>query len=89
MNRWSHSSFPGELLIPQEAIEDARYRSGPTRVRQREQRFKGSVIARIAEAVEAGPLLLLRRCFDARARVRVVTRHARGIRGAATGDDLC
>ncbi len=36
----------------------------------------------------AGPLALLGRCFAERGRVRVVTRHARGVRGAATGAHL-
>lgn len=32
-----------------------------------------------------GPLQLLQRCCENRTRVRVVTRHARGVRGVATG----
>jgi small nuclear ribonucleoprotein (snRNP)-like protein len=35
--------------------------------------------------LQAGPLLLLRQAYEARAAVRVVTRHARGVRGVATG----
>ncbi|KAK9830583.1 hypothetical protein WJX81_001418 [Elliptochloris bilobata] len=44
-------------------------------------------LARIAVcAGAAGPLALLGRCFAECSRVRVVTRHARGVRGAATGE---
>ena len=32
-----------------------------------------------------GPLALLKRAYDAKSRVRVVTRHARGVRGSAVG----
>ena len=42
-------------------------------------------IDEMADAVRAGPLLLLRRLRDERAAVRVVTRHERGLRGVATG----
>lgn len=39
----------------------------------------------IAAGVQQGPLTLLRRAYKARGAVRVVTRHARGVRGVATG----
>ena len=45
-------------------------------------------LQRVMDAVPGeGPLGLLRRCYAARAttRVRVVTRHRRGVRGVATG----
>ncbi len=42
-------------------------------------------IDEMADAVRAGPLLLLRRLREQRAAVRVVTRHERGLRGVATG----
>jgi len=46
----------------------------------------GTALARIAaRAGAAGPLALLARCLAARGRVRVVTRHARGVRGVAIG----
>ena len=35
--------------------------------------------------LQAGPLMLLKQAYEARAAVRVVTRHARGVRGVATG----
>ena len=44
-----------------------------------------SVIARIATASASGPLVLLKRAFDAGGTVRVVTRHGRGVRGTAIG----
>lgn len=34
---------------------------------------------------QAGPLMLLKQAYEARAAVRIVTRHARGVRGVATG----
>ena len=42
-----------------------------------------------ARAGASGPLALLARCMAERGRVRVVTRHARGVRGAATGAPCC
>lgn len=39
----------------------------------------------IAQRVKQGPLLQLRGWYTQRQRVRVVTRHERGIRGTATG----
>ena len=35
--------------------------------------------------LQAGPLMLLKQAYEARGAVRVVTRHARGVRGVATG----
>lgn len=49
------------------------------------EELKQSAIERIAQGVVKGPLLLLRKCYNEGGRVRVVSRHARGIRGAATG----
>lgn len=39
----------------------------------------------IAETVHKGPLLLLRRAYEDSLEVRLVTRHARGVRGVAIG----
>ncbi len=39
----------------------------------------------IAAGITEGPLLLLRSCYEDQCRVRVVTRHVRGVRGAAVG----
>ncbi len=53
------------------------------------RRQRSNPIDAIAERVQAGPLLLLKRCYQQRARVRVLTRHARGVRGSAEGTPLC
>ena len=39
----------------------------------------------ITEAAGPGPLHMLKGAYDTGGRVRIVTRHARGIRGTATG----
>lgn len=44
-----------------------------------------SPIEELASRVREGPLTLLRRAYAARARLRVVTRHGRGVRGVAEG----
>ena len=44
-----------------------------------------STLDRIAGAAGVGPLAALKRAYDAGGRVRVVTRHGRGVRGQATG----
>lgn len=49
------------------------------------RRLKSSPLDQIAECVRDGPLLLLKRCYQQRAHVRVVTRHARGVRGTSEG----
>ena len=43
------------------------------------------MISDCAGAVPEGPLSLLRRAMQLQLSVRVVTRHARGVRGVATG----
>ncbi len=54
--------------------------------RERErQAEKGSALDRLAARITKGPLMLLRRCYERRMAVRVVTRHAHGVRGVATG----
>lgn len=47
---------------------------------------EGTALQRIAAAVPEGPLSLLRRAVQTQRPLRVVTRHARGVRGVATGD---
>ena len=47
---------------------------------------EGTALQRIAAAVPEGPLSLLRRAMQTQRLLRVVTRHARGVRGVATGD---
>ncbi|KAK9793234.1 hypothetical protein WJX73_010103 [Symbiochloris irregularis] len=46
---------------------------------------RSCTLQRIADQVKAGPLLLLKQSMAAQQQVRVTTRHARGIRGIATG----
>ncbi|KAK9818736.1 hypothetical protein WJX74_005626 [Apatococcus lobatus] len=46
---------------------------------------KGSALERLVARVTRGPLLLLRRCYENKTAVRVVTRHSHGVRGVATG----
>ncbi|KAL4419355.1 hypothetical protein ABPG77_001582 [Micractinium sp. CCAP 211/92] len=53
--------------------------------KREQQQQRSNPIDAIAERVQAGPLLLLKRCYQQRARVRVLTRHARGVRGSAEG----
>ena len=48
-------------------------------------RLRTNPLNLIAARVRAGPLLLLKRCYQERSRVRVVTRHARGVRGSSEG----
>ena len=48
-------------------------------------RQRTNPLQEIAEQVRQGPLLLLRRWCEQRQAVRVVTRHERGVRGAAVG----
>lgn len=54
---------------------------GGHRLRRQRVNPLEEMVARVAE----GPLTLLKRAYAARARVRVVTRHATGVRGVATG----
>lgn len=44
-----------------------------------------SALDLIAEAAGPGPLHMLKGAYDSGGRVRIVTRHARGVRGTATG----
>jgi small nuclear ribonucleoprotein (snRNP)-like protein len=48
-------------------------------------RSRRNPLQEIMDAVTSGPLLLLKRACADRARVRVVTRHSRGVRGTAVG----
>ena len=47
--------------------------------------LKTNPIDAIVQRVREGPLLLLKACYQQRSRVRVVTRHAHGVRGASEG----
>ena len=54
-------------------------------LRLQHQRLKVNPIDQLADQIERGPLLLLKNCYKAQGSVRVVTRHAHGIRGIAKG----
>ena len=74
------------VLVLQEEVEEQRNKSGPARVRRQASEWKESAVEKIAQQVRKGPLLLLQQCYFLGARVRVATRHARGVRGNCTGE---
>ncbi|KAL4440475.1 hypothetical protein ABPG75_003476 [Micractinium tetrahymenae] len=79
---------PGRTAKSKEAAEAAaREKSRLTYLQHKreQQQQKSNPIDQITERVREGPLLLLKRCYQQRARVRVLTRHARGVRGSAEG----
>lgn len=49
------------------------------------RRARRNPLQEVMGAVAAGPLLLLRRACAERGRIRVITRHARGVRGTSVG----
>lgn len=51
-------------------------------------RLKSNPLDQIAQRIREGPLLLLKRCYQERRRLRVVTRHSHGVRGSSEGRDL-
>lgn len=51
----------------------------------RREQLKQNVLQQLVERVQEGPLTLLKRCLLERRSVRVVTRHAHGVRGVAVG----
>ena len=65
--------------------ELAKHRTAAVMNREQGQAEKGNTLDRITEKFKEGPLLLLRRYYRTRVRLRVVTRHASGVRGTATG----
>ena len=77
-----------EAAAARRAADPARAAAKAAMDRQRAARREAqgpSVLDRIAEAAVVGPLAALGRAYEAGGRVRVVTRHARGVRGHATG----
>lgn len=68
-----------------EAAERARARTSVVAARSAARAQRSNPIEEVAARVREGPLALLRRAYAARARVRVVTRHGRGVRGVAEG----
>ncbi|KAK9808638.1 hypothetical protein WJX72_000999 [[Myrmecia] bisecta] len=73
-----------EAAIQNEAT--SRHRKIAVQSRQEQTALRGpSMLDRIAQRIKDGPLLLLKACYQQKRTIRVVTRHARGIRGTATG----
>ena len=80
--------FPVPEQAAQAALERARARTVTVRSRQEAALAaeRPPALQRIAAAVPEGPLSLLRKCCGSRElKLRVVTRHQRGVRGVATG----
>ena len=67
------------------AAERAKQRTSYVQQQRERARPRVNPIDELAAAVREGPLLLLKTAYQARRRVRVVTRHGRGVRGAAEG----
>lgn len=67
------------------ARERAKLRLSYVAHKKEQQSWQADPLEQVAAAVREGPLLLLRACMQSRRSVRVVTRHAAGVRGAATG----
>lgn len=76
------------FLHLQEDIEQQKSKSGPARVRRLASEWKESAVEKIAQNVRKGPLLFLKQTYFLGNRIKVYTRHARGIRGSCTGS-LC
>lgn len=80
--------LPALEQAAQAALERARARTVTVRSRQEAAAAaaRPPALQRVADAVPDGPLSLLRRCHGSRElKLRVVTRHRRGVRGIATG----
>ena len=80
---------PKCIAALQEELEERRSRSGVARMRRFREEISGSAVERIAQSVNTGPLMLLRQCQFGGARVKLVTRHSRGVRGTCTGEACC
>ncbi|DBA75848.1 hypothetical protein WJX77_004367 [Trebouxia sp. C0004] len=65
--------------------ELAKHRTTAVLKREQDWAAKGNTLDKITEKFKEGPLLLLRRYYKTSVRLQVVTRHASGIRGTATG----
>jgi small nuclear ribonucleoprotein (snRNP)-like protein len=82
-------SFPSAAARPNNLNEA---RAGPSladqakhHVRAISKAEKINPLDQIASRVKEGPLLLLKRAYQQKCRVRVVTRHGHGVRGVAEG----
>ena len=65
--------------------ELAKHRTAAVLKREQGRAAKGNTLDKITEKFREGPLLLLRRYYKTSVRLQVVTRHASGVRGTATG----
>lgn len=66
-------------------LKAASFKERATRMQQRVEESISYSLEKVHSYVKPGPLQQLKVWYDARARVRVVTRHARGVRGVAEG----
>ncbi|KAL4856350.1 Small nuclear ribonucleoprotein Sm D-like protein [Chlorella vulgaris] len=82
---WKDPHRAGKSKEAQEAAQREKSRLSYMHQQQERQQRKTNPLDQIAEHVRAGPLLLLKRCYQQRSRVRVDTRHARGVRGSMEG----
>ena len=87
-----HIDMPDEVeeqsCNVQESIKQkelAKHRTAAVLKREQDRAAKGNTLDKITEKFKEGPLLLLRRYYKTSVRLQVVTRHASGIRGTATG----
>ncbi|DBA85561.1 TPA: hypothetical protein ACH3X2_000493 [Trebouxia sp. C0005] len=65
--------------------ELAKHRTAAVLKREQDRAAKGNTLDKITEKFKEGPLLLLRRYYKTSVRLQIVTRHASGVRGTATG----
>ncbi|PRW39383.1 U7 snRNA-associated Sm LSm11 [Chlorella sorokiniana] len=82
---WREGQRPVKSKEAQEAAQREKQRLSYLQQKAERERLKTSPLDLIAQRVREGPMLLLKRCYQERARVRVVTRHARGVRGTSEG----
>ena len=77
------------IIDVQESIkhkELAKHRTAAVMKREQDRAAKGNTLDKITEKFKDGPLLMLRRYYKTSVRLQVVTRHASGVRGTATGN---
>ena len=77
------------IIDVQESIkhkELAKHRTAAVMKREQDRAAKGNTLDKITEKFKEGPLLMLRRYYKTSVRLQVVTRHASGVRGTATGN---
>ncbi|KAI7838610.1 hypothetical protein COHA_007617 [Chlorella ohadii] len=82
---WREEQRPVKSKEAQEAAQREKQRLSYLQQKADRERLRTNPLDTIAQRVREGPMLLLTRCYQERARVRVVTRHARGVRGTSEG----